>query len=208
MPDPFIPKEQAATSCGAPGHSAKARPISRGKLTAAMHCLVIQTGNQKGKRIILRNNEIIVGRDPGCQIRVQSSAVSRNHCAIRKTAAGLLARDLGSRNRTFVNDIPIEEETRLKLGDLLRVGPMVLEVVEATIPSAQNSATDDDIADWLTEEKSGEMRAQAEIAAAAGSAPPAPKPATPDASEESDPIAKQAGEIIRRHWEEARNRKP
>src|SRR5207249_2379537 len=57
---------------------------------------------------------------------------------------------LGSSNGTFVNDIPIAEETVLKAGDLLRVGPAEFEVPGGK-QAPQSVKIDDDIVEWLTD---------------------------------------------------------
>jgi anti-sigma B factor antagonist len=64
---------------------------------------------------------------------------------------------MGSQSGTLINNVPIREETRLKPGDMLRVGPLVFEVVPKASPAAANSpsenkpaaATEDSILDWL-----------------------------------------------------------
>jgi len=124
--------------------------------------LIVQSGKHQGKRLILpQDAEIVIGRDEKCQIRLASSDVSRHHCALRQTPEGLLARDLSSRNGTYLNEVLMEEETLLQPGDRLRVGPIVFQVPGAKTDvrstpgeSAERSdpASDDDIAAWLSQE--------------------------------------------------------
>jgi predicted component of type VI protein secretion system len=135
--------------------------------------LIIQTGKHQGKKIDLAGLDCIIGRHEGCKIRIASNDVSKQHCRLRHQEEGIYVKDLGSRNGTFVNDAPLAEETLLKPGDLLRVGPMtflVSQTKSAPAPAAINSAAksnpakedsadDDLIAAWLSEggdiEKSG-----------------------------------------------------
>ena len=71
---------------------------------------------------------MLIGRDETCQIRLASSEVSRHHCVLKPTPEGILARDLDSRNGTFLNESLMEDETLLKPGDILRIGPIMLQV--------------------------------------------------------------------------------
>src|SRR5580692_9341199 len=91
--------------------------------------LIVQSGRHQGKRLLLpAEGEILIGRDEACQIRLASSDVSRHHCVLRITPEGIVARDLDSRNGTYLNETLMEEETLLKPGDILRIGPIVLQV--------------------------------------------------------------------------------
>ena len=138
--------------------------------------LIIQTGKHQGKKIDLAGNDCIIGRHEGCKIRIASADVSKQHCRLRHKGGGVYAKDLGSRNGTFVNDEPLDKEVPLKPGDLLRVGPMTFLITEgkpapasaspgADAPaqrggSSGDQADDDLIATWLSEggdiEKSGQ----------------------------------------------------
>jgi pSer/pThr/pTyr-binding forkhead associated (FHA) protein len=55
--------------------------------------------------------------------------------------------DLGSRNGTFVNGEKIAAKTRVKDGDIIRVGSLELKV-SCTEPAAK-AGTDDDVSRWL-----------------------------------------------------------
>jgi len=138
--------------------------------------LIIQTGKHQGKRIDLAGKDCIIGRHESCKIRVASGDVSKQHCRLKHKEGVVHAKDLGSRNGTFVNDRALDKEVRLKPGDLLRVGPMTFLVSEEkSAPDAPgpgsdasnktgesgDASTDDDlIAAWLSEggdiEKSGQ----------------------------------------------------
>ena len=126
--------------------------------------LIIQTGKHQGKKIDLAGLDCIIGRHEACKIRIASNDVSKQHCRLRHQEAGVYAKDLGSRNGTFVNDVALAEETLLKPGDLLRVGPMTFLVSQTksapapamnstakSKPAKQASADDDLIAEWLSE---------------------------------------------------------
>uniref|UniRef100_A0A7C2K3N2 FHA domain-containing protein n=1 Tax=Schlesneria paludicola TaxID=360056 RepID=A0A7C2K3N2_9PLAN len=106
-----------------------------------MFDLVVQTGKMEGKRLLLPlGKEIVVGREEGCQIVLHSTLISRQHCVLRRTDAGVVVRDLNSQNGTFVNDVPIQAETLLVAGDTLRIGAIVFEVQPHGAPGSAAAA--------------------------------------------------------------------
>src|SRR6202012_5680627 len=50
-----------------------------------------------------------VGRDPGATIVVDDPEVSAAHCELRAVNAGILVRDLGSTNGTYVGSFQVRE---------------------------------------------------------------------------------------------------
>lgn len=192
--------------------------------------LIVQSGKHQGKKLKLPEDaEIVIGRDEKCQIRLASSDVSRHHCAIRQTPEGLLARDLGSRNGSYLNEVLMEEEMLLQPGDRLRIGPIVFQVPGAKTDFAaatgtpEPPASDDDIASWLSSEglKTSDGRtpgsgdttiipkmpadepepvAEAPVAAKHAHAMDA-APAQPQPQQKFRNVADEAADIIRRHWQ-------
>lgn len=134
--------------------------------------LIIMTGKHQGKKMALtEGSKFVVGRDEGVAVRLATSEVSRRHCAIRVRDGIVTVEDLGSRNGTQINDVSITRRTRLKPGDILRVGPMLFRFelkVKAPVASEKKSAdrietetdevivkesTEDSIVNWLAEEE-------------------------------------------------------
>lgn len=182
--------------------------------------LLIKSGKHQGKRLVLPQSKVTLGRDADCQIRIGSDDVSRKHCQLTVTPAGMTAKDLGSQNGTFVNDAQIEEEVLLAPGDEIRVGPMILQIPlkkkmakrinVRTQPGNSNNAkkaSEDDILDWLSTNE-----------AIAGVTPPENtdlgdtaviskaelqnKNSVTNANMNSHlSVADEAAEVIKRHWE-------
>lgn len=180
--------------------------------------LLICTGKLKGRRLSLPDAEVIVGRSEKCAIRIPSTLVSRNHCALRKAADGIWVRDLGSQNGTYINDAVISDPVLLQHGDQLRVGALVFQMEQrgetvgeaATSPKSAKSkpgpTTESQIADWLTRVpvKSApsdttiikrSMLPEVTSVTTAGAATTRPSKAD---------LVRRAGEIIRRHWQAKR----
>jgi Inner membrane component of T3SS, cytoplasmic domain len=176
--------------------------------------LIVQSGKHQGKHLRLPSDgDVLVGRDETCQIRLASSDVSRHHCSLRMTPDGIVARDLDSRNGTYLNEALMEDETLLKPGDILRIGPIVLQVPGA--PAATHGAASDaDIANWLASSEniadSGEASAPGDttiIPKPAGLDTPTPSPTPPPTRETPQKfrsVSEEAADIIRRHWERVR----
>jgi len=190
--------------------------------------LLIKSGVHQGKRLVLPQPEVIIGREPECQIRIGSSDVSRRHCQLFITDEGIKIRDLGSQNGTIVNDLAIEGEVLLNPGDEIRVGPMIFQIpakkkteskfVLPTATAAANdasNASDDDIMGWLSKEQaSGEIPIMAGDETSLGDTtviPPMPGKASKPAAPASQPlstlnlsVAEEAAIIIKKHWEKVR----
>ena len=72
--------------------------------------LVVASGLHAGKAIPITVPQFVIGRDPQCQLRPASSAISKRHCAIFVRGKEVFIRDFGSTNGTFVNDKLVEGE--------------------------------------------------------------------------------------------------
>jgi pSer/pThr/pTyr-binding forkhead associated (FHA) protein len=64
---------------------------------------------------------LLVGRDPRCDARIDSSRVSRVHCYLARHRDGVAVRDLGSTNGIRINGLRVGAGL-LRDGDLLSVG--------------------------------------------------------------------------------------
>ena len=126
--------------------------------------LKVLRGASAGKEVAIRGPRFFIGRSEECNLRANSDAISRKHCAIVIEDQDVTIRDLGSRNGTYVNGSRIEGVQKLQMGDQLRVGPLEFlvthtekAVVKQTKPAADlEDANDDEMAgmvnDWLEEE--------------------------------------------------------
>lgn len=116
-------------------------------------------------------------------------------------------RDVGSRNGTMVNGEKIEDDYQLKIGDVIDVGPMALELESMTPPKrvgsvaphvADESLVADSIVDWLKEEK----KLMAETISI-----PSLKPQDTPLRKFND-VADEGADIIRRHYESINGESP
>jgi len=87
----------------------------------------------------LDSEHFIIGRADSCQLTFDDDLISREHLRIDLEREGRFRiRDLGSRNKTYVNG-EIITETLLNPGDIIRVGEFVLEFVDDTAPAQKIS---------------------------------------------------------------------
>jgi HD-GYP domain-containing protein (c-di-GMP phosphodiesterase class II) len=82
--------------------------------------LVVLNGALEGQAFDL-NACITIGRNPGNTIQLDDLQVSREHAVIERTPNGVLLRDLGSGNGTWIGDQRILEY-RPKNADIIRIG--------------------------------------------------------------------------------------
>jgi DNA-binding winged helix-turn-helix (wHTH) protein len=78
------------------------------------------------QNVPLDEGEHILGRDSNADVYLDSASVSRRHARISVSGGEATVQDLGSKNGTLVGDRRIDAATRLKDGDAIRVGSVVL----------------------------------------------------------------------------------
>jgi predicted component of type VI protein secretion system len=88
-------------------------------------------------RFPLRLGETLLGRSPYCSIVLSDTRCSREHAAIRVTAAGPTIQDLGSRNGTRVNGELLTGVKQLVPGDRIDIGSQRIELEVTGQPSAR-----------------------------------------------------------------------
>lgn len=88
--------------------------------------LAVQEGTARGKRVAVHHEPLVIGRSSDSDLQIPHRAVSRHHCAIWLDGDRYRIRDLGSTNRTRVNDAAVQE-TELHDGDRIVLGDSVLQ---------------------------------------------------------------------------------
>ena len=86
--------------------------------------VVVVQGPAAGARVALER-EVVIGRDPRCELPIGAPDVSRRHARIVPEAGGHRVVDLGSTNGTWVNGRPITSR-KLAPGDRIELGSCVL----------------------------------------------------------------------------------
>jgi pSer/pThr/pTyr-binding forkhead associated (FHA) protein/NADPH-dependent 2,4-dienoyl-CoA reductase/sulfur reductase-like enzyme len=89
---------------------------------------------QGGQAYRLTNPITTIGRHPENDIVLDDEYVSSHHAQVRLEVNAFMLSDVGSRNGTFLNGVPVIAPTPLRQGDVARVGETNLT---ATLPASQ-----------------------------------------------------------------------
>lgn len=140
-----------------------------GRPEPVIFSLVVVQGPAAGAWVALER-EVVVGRDPRCELPLGSADVSRRHARIVPDADGHRVVDMGSTNGTYVNGRPVTSR-RLTPGDRIELGSCVLRYLRQGEADAEDLAALADLArrDALTglaNRRSFEEAAQREVARA------------------------------------------
>jgi pSer/pThr/pTyr-binding forkhead associated (FHA) protein len=103
--DALSPEEEAAVKA-LPGGSA---------------LLVVQRGSNAGSRFLLNKDVVTAGRHQSSDIFLDDISVSRRHAVLVRSPEGVVVKDQGSLNGTYVNR-NLVDECRLKHGDEVQIG--------------------------------------------------------------------------------------
>lgn len=82
--------------------------------------LTAQAGPLAGQRWII-NGEMLIGREPNCQITIADRQVSRYHARLDRAGDKVTIEDLGSKNGTYLNGERISTAQVLDDGDVLQI---------------------------------------------------------------------------------------
>lgn len=96
-----------------------------------LELIVTEPGGKVG-RYPLVEGENLVGRGSGVQVALHYPDLSRRHAALRVAGGEISLRDLGSRNKTFLDDAPLtpEEDVTVQVGARLRFGSVEARLVK------------------------------------------------------------------------------
>jgi len=79
------------------------------------------TGKLEDTVISMTEGPVLIGRQAGATLKIGNASVSRRHAIIERDGDRFIIADLGSRNGTFVNDVPVRRR-ELQHGDRVRIG--------------------------------------------------------------------------------------
>lgn len=134
--------------------------------------LKVVSGPNAGAEIgIEKNHSYVLGKDPqNCDILFQDLSVSRMHAKLSISNDGVLElEDLGSKNGTAVNGVPLEEKQIITSSDLVSLGTTVFliidreapqETIYAAIPTKDSQESKEPIEQLPTETKSQSWKEQ------------------------------------------------
>jgi pSer/pThr/pTyr-binding forkhead associated (FHA) protein len=92
-----------------------------GALPQGSALLIVQRGSNAGSRYLLNTDVVTAGRHQSADIFLDDISVSRKHATFTRRPEGIILRDLGSLNGTYVNR-DLVEECLLRNGDEVQIG--------------------------------------------------------------------------------------
>lgn len=113
-------------------------PVQRGQ-----DCLVViysSDARQFGKKHILGEKPVLMGRGGENTIVLENDSVSRRHCRIEKRGRQYFLLDLESTNGSYVND-ELCNEMQLRRGDQLKIGDTIFKFLSGSDVEAQYHET-------------------------------------------------------------------
>jgi two-component system, NtrC family, nitrogen regulation response regulator GlnG len=104
--------------------------------------LVVLSGPDRGKELVLTHGTYFIGKHPRCALVLTDARVSRRHLELRIGVHGVEARDLGSRNGSFFRGARFSEIV-ISTGAVLTVGGTELTILsdESHTPMLPSEAT-------------------------------------------------------------------
>jgi len=103
--------------------------------------LMVESGPLKGQKFSIDEPMLcIIGREFDCNLRIDSSSMSRHHCVLEVKPPYVFIKDLGSTNGSFVNERKLndfDDATELHHGDKVRLGDNSISV---TLPALVKGA--------------------------------------------------------------------
>ena len=90
--------------------------------------LLIVKGPDRGESIVIGRVAFTLGSGSGCDVPLSDPTISRRHLGIEPSPQGVVARDLGSTNGSFVQGARFNELT-LGFGTEITIGKTVMKFV-------------------------------------------------------------------------------
>jgi hypothetical protein len=93
--------------------------MTQPKIAGTPYLIVLTPGSTQGRRFDLTAESLLVGRASSCDVRLDAMDVSKIHAALLRHGDDVVIEDVGSSAGTFVNDEPVEQPRKLRIGDVV-----------------------------------------------------------------------------------------
>ncbi len=124
---------------------------------AGKHILVVRHGDGASKSFDVKSGRHVLGRDPSCDVVIDSQEVSRRHARLEIATDHFVIEDLGSTSGTYVLGRLLNAPQRLAFGHTFHLGTVAVEVLA---PGGMVSSGEKKAASTPAKEASDERYAQ------------------------------------------------
>ncbi len=101
--------------------------------------MIVEEGREPGRRYPLSlGQQVVLGRGAEADLRLEDEDASRRHVRVEVLPEGLRVTDLGSKNGTLIDGLPLDANAPLTLREgLLQIGAHKLRLRLAQAPPQQ-----------------------------------------------------------------------
>jgi hypothetical protein len=103
------------------------------------HLVVLAPDSDRGRRIPLDRDYLVVGRERTCDVRFDDPRVSRAHAALQRRGTSVYVEDLGSSGGTFVNGAATTAARELHVGDVLAFASVTARLESGAVAADETS---------------------------------------------------------------------
>jgi hypothetical protein len=104
------------------------------------HLVVLKPGSDRGRRIPLGGDYLVVGRERTCDVRFNDPSVSRTHAVLQRRGGTVYVEDLGSAAGTFVNGVAATAPREVHAGDVLTFASVAARLETGGAVAGETSA--------------------------------------------------------------------
>ncbi len=112
--------------------SATAKPVARrprrGSSRHIPTTLAVTAGSLAGTTVSLKENGVLLGRNPECTLVLDDDFASGRHALIFRRDDRWFVEDLGSTNGTFLGSSRLTQPTPVEVGSTVRIGKTIFEL--------------------------------------------------------------------------------
>lgn len=101
--------------------------------TVSLALLISEPGSKTPRRLEFDKEEIVLGKDPTCEVVLQDPKVSRRHARISISRGLIFLQDLKSTNGTYLNGHLIRGERSIASSDVIRIVDCMIRVVNMAV---------------------------------------------------------------------------
>jgi len=101
--------------------------------TSSLALLISEPGSKTPRRLEFDKEEIVLGKDPVCEVVLEDPKVSRRHARISISRGMIFLQDLKSTNGTYLNGHLIRGERSIASSDVIRIVDCMIRVVNMAV---------------------------------------------------------------------------